>query len=201
MAKHRALMVGAGGMAGRWARAFVPLHAERVEIVALVDVKEEVLNATGDAIGVAPARRFTSMEAAFGAVDDADCCFVAVPPQFHEPAIVAAARRGLAVLSETPLADAGAACARSCRWGSRAGCEHEAVTVRRDRVVRVQRFRRGGGLSTQEIPLVKPASPGHSAVVDQGHGAVIGQFLDWLDGGPQPETVLADNIKSIAIVH
>jgi hypothetical protein len=30
---------------------------------------------------------------------------------------------------------------------------------------------------------------------------VIGQFLDWLDGGAQPETVLADNIKSIAIVH
>ena len=92
MAKHRALMVGAGGMAGRWARAFVPLHAERVEIVGLVDVKADVLNATGDAIGVAPARRFTAMEAAFDAVDDADCCFVAVPPQFHEPAIVGGGR-------------------------------------------------------------------------------------------------------------
>jgi predicted dehydrogenase len=336
MAKHRALMVGAGGMAGRWARAFVPLHSERVEIVGLVDVKPEVLDATGDAIGVPAARRFGSMEAAFAAVDDADCCFVAVPPQFHEPAIVGAARRGLAVLSEKPLADTWEACARIYREVSRAGvkmqvmqnyryiatiltlsqvlrggdlgrinyvmarfaadyrewlawgaefrhtmrhalllegavhhfdqirnlsggdcaqiggwewnpawstskgefnnlyvlrmtngvhacyegsgtagaeqntwheegyrveCENGAVSVGRDRVVRVQRFRRGGGLSSQEIPLVKPVSPGHTAIVDQGHGAVIGQFLDWLDGGPQPETVLADNIKSIAIVH
>jgi hypothetical protein len=64
---HRALMIGAGGMAGRWARAFVPLHADRVGIVGLVDVNESVLNATADEIGVAEERRFTAMEAAFAA--------------------------------------------------------------------------------------------------------------------------------------
>ena len=334
--KHRALMIGAGGMAGRWARAFVPLHADRVEIVGLVDVKEDVLNATGDAIGLPPARRFTSMDAAFAAVDDADCCFVAVPPQFHEPAVVGAARRGLPVLSEKPLSDTWEGCARIYRavteagvkmqvmqnyryiattltlkhalqtmdlgrinyvmarfaadyrewlaWGAefrhtmrhalllegavhhfdqirnlsggdchylggwewnppwstskgefnnlyvlkmtngvhatyegsgtaggeqntwheeayRVECENGAATVGRDKVVRVHRFRRGqGGLRTEEVPLVKPAHAGHVPIKDQAHGAVIGQFLDWLDGGPAPETTLRDNVRSIAIV-
>jgi predicted dehydrogenase len=335
MAKHRALMIGAGGMAGRWARAFVPLHGDRVEIVGLVDVAEATLNATGDEIGVPRERRFGSMDEAFAAVDDADCCFVAVPPQFHEPAAVGAARKGLAVLSEKPMADTWEACGRIYKavtasgvkmqvmqnyrfigttltlkralatmdlgrvnyvaarfaadyrewlaWGAefrhkmrhalllegavhhfdqirnlsggdcayvggwewnpawstslgefnnlyvlsmtngvratyegsgtaggeqntwheegyRVECENGSVTVGRDKVVRVHRFRRGGGLSTEEVPLVKPAHPGHVPIKDQAHGAVIGQFLDWLDGGPQPETVLADNIKSIAVV-
>jgi hypothetical protein len=28
----------------------------------------------------------------------------------------------------------------------------------------------------------------------------MGQFLDWLDGGPPPQTVIADNIKSAAML-
>ncbi|HEV8637612.1 MAG TPA: Gfo/Idh/MocA family oxidoreductase [Chloroflexota bacterium] len=335
MGKRRALMIGAGGMAGRWARAFVPLHGERVEIVGLVDVKPEVLEATGDAIGLPLARRFTSMEEAFGQVDDADCCFVAVPPAFHEEAVVRAAEKGLAILSEKPLSDTWEACRRiytaagragvkmqvmqnyryiattltlrhavqSCdlgrinyvvarfaadyrewlAWGAefrhkmrhalllegavhhfdqlrnlaggdphyisgwewnppwstskgefnnlyvlkltngvhasyegsgtaggeqnswheesyRVECEHGAVSLGRDKIVRVHRFRRGGGLQTEEVPLLMPLAPGHSPVKDQGHGAVIGQFLDWLDGGPTPETTLEDNIHSIAAV-
>jgi predicted dehydrogenase len=84
--------------------------------------------------------------------------------------------------------------------GYRIEGESGAVTVGRDKIVRVHRFRRGGGLSVQEVPLLKPAHPGHVAIFDQAHGAVIGQFLDWLDGGSVPETVIADNIKSIATV-
>jgi predicted dehydrogenase len=335
MAKHRAIMVGAGGMAGRWASAYVPLHGERVEIVGLVDVNQQVLNDTGDAIGLAPERRYGSMAAAFEAVEDADCCFVAVPPAFHEEAVLRAAERRLAVLSEKPLSDTWEACGRIYRavnaagvkmqvmqnyrfnaptltlrellrsgqvgrvnyvvarfaadyrewlsWGAefrhriphalllegavhhfdmlrnlsggdcqyiggwewnppwssskgefntlytlrmsngvhatyegsgtaggeqnswheeayRVECEDGAVTVGRDKLVRIHRFRRGGGLATQEVPLLKPANPGHAPVKDQGHGAVIGQFLDWLDGGSEPETTLEDNIKSAAIV-
>jgi predicted dehydrogenase len=333
--KHRALMVGAGGMAGRWATQYVPLHRDRVEIVGLVDVNEAVLNQTGEAIGLPTARRFSSMAAAFEGLDDADCCFVAVPPAFHEEAAVRAAGRGLPILSEKPIADTWEACGRIYRavagagvkmqvmqnyrylattltlrevlrrgelgrinyaiarfaadyrewlsWGAefrhrmphalllegavhhfdmlrnltggdcayiggwewnpawssskgefntlyvlrmtngvhatyegsgtaggeqnswhqeqyRVECEQGAVSVGRDLVVRVHRFRRGGGLVTEEVPLLKPIRPGHSPVVDQGHGAVIGQFLDWLDGGTAPETVLEDNLKSVAIV-
>jgi predicted dehydrogenase len=334
MAKRRALMVGAGGMAGRWARLFVPLHGDRVEIVGLIDVNKTVLDATGDEIGLAPNRRFTSMEEAFKQVDDAECCFVAVPPQFHEEAVVRAAGKGWAILSEKPVADTWEACERIYRavttasvkmqvmqnyryiattltlehaleqdlgrinyvmarfaadyrqwlaWGAefrhkmrhalllegavhhfdqirnltggdcqtiagwewnppwstslgefnnlyvlrmtngvhasyegngtaggeqntwheegyRVECENGAVTVGRDKIVRIHRFRRGGGLSVQEVPLVKQAHPGHVPIKDQAHGAVMGQFLDWLDGGPTPETTIQDNIKSIAIV-
>jgi predicted dehydrogenase len=74
----------------------------------------------------------------------------------------------------------------------RAECEDGAVTVGRDRIVRIDRFRRGGGLSTEEVSLLKPPL--------EGHAAVIGQFLDWLDGGPAPETTLEENVKSVAIV-
>jgi predicted dehydrogenase len=84
--------------------------------------------------------------------------------------------------------------------GYRVECENGAVTVGRDKIVRIHRFRRGGGLSVQEVPLVKQAHPGHVPIKDQAHGAVMGQFLDWLDGGPTPETTIQDNIKSIAIV-
>ena len=335
MPKRRAIMVGAGGMAGRWAKGFVPLHSDRVEIVGLIDVNKTILDETGDAIGLAPSRRFTSMETAFAQVDDAECCFVAVPPQFHEEGVVRAAERGLAVLSEKPISDTWEGCVRIygaiqrtgvkmhvmqnyrfnsptftlrevirrgeigrinyvmarfaadyrewLAWGAEfrhkmrhalllegavhhfdmirnltggdclsiAGWEwnppwstslgefnnmyalrmnngvhatyegngtaggeqnswHEehyrvegesgAVTVGRDKIVRIHRFRRGGGLSVEEVPLAKPPNPGHVAIKDQGHGAVIGQFLDWLDGGPEPETTVQDNIKSIAVV-
>jgi predicted dehydrogenase len=335
MVRHRALMVGAGGMAGRWARAYVPLHAERVEIVGLVDVDRRVLDATGDEIGLPPARRFGSMAEAFDRVEDADCCFVAVPPSFHEEAAVRAAEKGLAILSEKPLADTWEACRRIhaavrragvrmqvmqnyryiattltlrhalehgdlgrinyviarfaadyrewLAWGAefrhrmrhalllegavhhldqirnlargdpqyvagwewnppwstskgefnnlyvikmtngvhatyegsgtaggeqntwheeayRVECEHGAASLGRDQIVRLHRFRRGGGLRTEEVPLLMPMARGHAPVKEQGHGAVIGQFLDWLDGGPAPETTLQDNLHSIATV-
>lgn len=335
MTRHRALMVGAGGMAGRWVKAFLPLHADRVEIVGLVDVNATTLNDTADEIGLTRDRRFTSIPSAFETVTDAECCLIAVPPAFHEDAAVRAAERGWSVLSEKPMADTWEACGRIYRAATRTGikmqvmqnyrynaatwtlrdllqsgelgrinylmarfaadyrewlswgaefrhtmqhalllegavhhfdmirnltggdcqriagwewnpawssskgqfnnlyvlnmsngvhalyeghgtaggeqntwheeqyrieCENGAVTVGRDKIVRIHQFRRGGGLSTREVPLLKPAHPGHSAVKDQGHGAVMGQFFDWLDGGPAPETTIQDNIKSVAIV-
>jgi predicted dehydrogenase len=335
-AKNRAIMVGAGGMAGRWVRHYLPLHADRVEIVGLVDVNEQVLNDASDFVGLPASRRFTTISSAFETVDDADCCLVAVPPQFHEEAVVAAAQRGLAILSEKPMSDTWEGCGRIYRavaeagvkmqvmqnyrfiatmltlrgvvqsgdlgrvnyvvgrfaadyrewlaWGAefrhkmrhalllegavhhfdmlrnlsggdcayiggwewnppwstskgefntmytlkmtngvhatyegsgtaggeqntwheeyyRVECEDGAVSVGRDKVVRVHRFRRGGGLQTQEVPLVKPVIVSHSAAIDQGHGAVMGQFFDWIEGGPAPETTVDDNIKSVAIVH
>ena len=32
-----------------------------------------------------------------------------------------------------------------------------------------------------------------------GHVAVIGGFLDWLDGGPAPSTVIDDNLRTAAL--
>ena len=74
----------------------------------------------------------------------------------------------------------------------RVECEGGAVSVDRDDVVRVARHTAGQGLRVNEIPLVQPEH--------QGHNAMIAQFLDWLDGGPTPPTVLQDNIQSAGML-
>ncbi|HEV8633111.1 MAG TPA: Gfo/Idh/MocA family oxidoreductase [Chloroflexota bacterium] len=80
------------------------------------------------------------------------------------------------------------------RWREelyRAECETGAVSVGRDRIVRIDRFRRGS-LVTEEVPTEQSAH--------EGHAEVLRQFLDWLDGGPPPETALDDNLRTAAAV-
>lgn len=74
----------------------------------------------------------------------------------------------------------------------RAECEHGAVTVGRDHIVRIHRFTPSNRLAVQEIPPV--------TATYQGHTWVINEFLDWLDGGPQPDTIVDDNMKSVAMI-
>lgn len=74
----------------------------------------------------------------------------------------------------------------------RAECENGAAIVDRDGVVRLLEHIPGRGLKTEELPPVRPTW--------EGHQAIIVQFLDWLDGGPEPATVLADNLKSAAML-
>ena len=70
--------------------------------------------------------------------------------------------------------------------------ETGVATVDRDRVVRIHRFTRGGGLVTEDVPSVKPPR--------EGHQWLIAEFLDWLDGGPPPATEIDDNIKTAAML-
>lgn len=107
--RRRCLMVGAGGLARRWIREFYAPHAERVEIVGLVDVNEEVLAQQGDFIGLPANRRFTRMVDAFAAVE-ADFCTIVIPPAFHQEAVMHAVARKLPILSEKPIADTWQAC-------------------------------------------------------------------------------------------
>ncbi|MAG37296.1 MAG: hypothetical protein CL878_13765 [Dehalococcoidia bacterium] len=102
--RHRLVMVGAGGMARAWIRRFLPVHANRVEVVALVDVAPEPLDEQGDFLGLPANCRFARMEDALEVVD-ADCCAIVIPPIAHRWAVELAAARGIAVLSEKPLAD------------------------------------------------------------------------------------------------
>jgi predicted dehydrogenase len=74
----------------------------------------------------------------------------------------------------------------------RVECEGGAVVLDRDQVVRIQEHERGRGLRIEEVPTVRLAL--------EGHAAVVGQFLDWLDGGPAPPTVVEDNLKSAAML-
>lgn len=106
----RCLMIGAGGFAGYWAGSVLSALAERVQVVGLVDVKPEPLQATGDLLGVPAAARFADMDAAFARVE-ADFCLVVIPPAFHKEAVLQAAARGLDILSEKPIADTWEDCA------------------------------------------------------------------------------------------
>jgi predicted dehydrogenase len=74
----------------------------------------------------------------------------------------------------------------------RVECENGSVTVGRDHLVRVHRHTRGRGLTTSEVPTTRPTWEGHTYIVNE--------FLDWLDGGPTPATVLDDNLKTAAML-
>ena len=330
--RKRCLMIGAGGMAGNWIRRFLPPFFDRLEIVGLVDVDARVLADAGALLRLPEDRRFSTMAAAFETVD-ADFCAIVVPPAFHREAVLGAVRRGMAILSEKPIADTwdasldiyrrvtasgvkmavtqnyrytpphltlrsilrsgelgrlnyvvgrfaadyrlygswgktfrheiphgllvegsvhhfdmlrnltGADCAKLAGWewnppwssskgafnahfvlemtngaraayeGSgtaagtqnswhqeayRAECEGGAVSVGRDRVVRLYRFTRGKGLVTEEVPTVSTPFDGHARYT--GHAWVVDSFLTWLEGGPPPETTLEDNLQTTAML-
>jgi predicted dehydrogenase len=74
----------------------------------------------------------------------------------------------------------------------RVECEDGAVAVGQDHVVRVHRFKRGGSLTTSEVLPLAPKYPGHNWLINE--------FLEWLDGGPTPVTVIDDNIKTAAMM-
>lgn len=72
----------------------------------------------------------------------------------------------------------------------RVECEHGVVSIDSDGIVRVWERAGGRGVKMEEIPLVSPQYTGHQWQIDE--------FQTWLDGGPEPDTVIDDNIKSAA---
>lgn len=74
----------------------------------------------------------------------------------------------------------------------RAECEAGAVTVGFDRIVRIHRHERSRGVVTEDVPAPAP--------VHEGHAWIVGEFLDWLDGGLTPATTLEDNIRTAATI-
>jgi predicted dehydrogenase len=323
--KKRCLMIGAGGMAVGWIRNFFPNFSDRMEVAALVDIRPEPLQSSGDFLGLPESRRFAGMEDAFRSVE-ADFCTIVIPPAFHRQAVMLAVERSMPILSEKPIADTWEACLdiysavtnaglkmsvtqnyrytprimtlkralesgalgrinymiarfaadyrKRNTWGAfrheiphallvegavhhfdqirnlsgsdcaaiagwewnpawssfdgessalyvmrmassvvahyegncneagtqnswhqeyyRVECEGGAAAVDRYGVVRLYEHTAGEGLSTRELPPVRAAFEGHSWLVDE--------FLNWLDGGPEPATSLQDNMKSAAML-
>lgn len=128
--KLRALMIGAGGMAGAWLRDMLPRFAARMEVVGLCDVVPGTLATAADSLGLPPQARFDSIEAAFERTE-ADFAIVVIPPAFHKAAVLQAVRRGMAILSEKPIADTWEDCVEI----------HHAVTAARLKMVVMQNYR------------------------------------------------------------
>ncbi|MBM3265208.1 MAG: Gfo/Idh/MocA family oxidoreductase [candidate division Zixibacteria bacterium] len=74
----------------------------------------------------------------------------------------------------------------------RVECEDGAVAIGRDGVTRLYRHTAGKGITIEDVT---PIIPEHD-----GHQWLINEFLTWLEGGPTPDTVIDDNIKSVAMV-
>ncbi len=104
MARHRMLMFGGSGMAGRWVDWITGSFGDRAEIVGLVDVAPDVLESQGERLGLDSSQRFTDTATALASCE-ADFVGVATPPQFHEQAVVGALEAGMPVITEKPIAD------------------------------------------------------------------------------------------------
>jgi predicted dehydrogenase len=74
----------------------------------------------------------------------------------------------------------------------RVECESGAASVDRDGVVRLTRHTPGQGVVVEELPALRLPHEGHSRILEQ--------FLEWLDGGPEPPTVLRDNLQSAGML-
>ena len=113
---YRCLMLGAGGMGARWIRdVWTPFRTQgRMEFAGLADVDPDRLAELGDWLGLPENARFTNAADAFAAVD-ADFCCIVTPPDAHQEAVALACARGMAILSEKPIADTPEACAAIAR--------------------------------------------------------------------------------------
>ncbi|MCU4801120.1 Gfo/Idh/MocA family oxidoreductase [Halobacteria archaeon HArc-gm2] len=121
---YRAIQVGTGGQGARWCDTFLQPHveADRVDVVAAVDVDESAHENARDHLGVPAEACYTDVEEAF-AEHDADFCTVVVPPWVHEEVVDAALAHDLDVLSEKPIADTLEASVRIAEKVERAGAK------------------------------------------------------------------------------
>jgi len=323
----RVVLVGAGGWARqKWVDGILADFGDRLTVTGVVDIDENTLRDTADALGVPEAGRFTEMEPAFESVE-ADICMIATPPAHHARPAILAAQKGMHILSEKPISDrhgdiisvykavtdsgvkmavtqnyrfeipiltmrevlrsgdlgrlhymvgryahdyrapgswrvdhvhtrdyplliegsihhldmlrnlSGSNCDTIMGYGwnpewsnfkgvcsclllmqmengvkavyegnsleagqlnhwfheaYRVECEKGAIGVDRDQVVRIHRRDDEGNEHSEVVTPVAPPQTGHNTIVSE--------FLDWLDGGEPPETQLADNIHSAALL-
>jgi predicted dehydrogenase len=74
----------------------------------------------------------------------------------------------------------------------RVECEGGAVAIDEDQVVRIYEHTPSAGLRVREVPEARPEFTSHEYT--------FRAWLDWLEGGEEPETVLEDNIHSVAML-
>ncbi|OVE84883.1 Gfo/Idh/MocA family protein [Natronolimnobius baerhuensis] len=116
------IQVGTGGQGGRWCTEYLPPNVEngRLNVVAAVDTDESALANAKSGLGLSDDQCYTDAETAFQE-QDADCCAIVVPPQFHEDIVDAALAHDLHILSEKPIADTLEAAVRIAKKVERAG--------------------------------------------------------------------------------
>ncbi|MGB7158680.1 MAG: Gfo/Idh/MocA family oxidoreductase [Tepidisphaeraceae bacterium] len=103
MMKLRLIQCGVGGMGKTWWKGATHSSPD-FDLVAIADVADAALGEAGDAIGIAPDRRFKSLEAALDEVE-ADAVLTVTPPAVHVQHAELAFARGLHLITEKPIGD------------------------------------------------------------------------------------------------
>ncbi len=103
----RFIHVGVGGFGARWVQ--VLKASSEAEVVAMVDTRQEALDAACQTGGYDRSICHPTLEAALAAVQ-ADAVVVCTPPEHHKAPVLKAFQHGLHVISEKPMADSFANC-------------------------------------------------------------------------------------------
>ena len=98
----RAVLVGCGGMANRWAT--IALSAEKIELVGLVDLNREQAERLAKTHDLPASLVFDSLDQAVRATE-ADTVFDVTVPQAHPAVTLKALSLGCHVLVEKPMAE------------------------------------------------------------------------------------------------
>ncbi len=100
--KIRAIQIGVGSWGSSWIGK--ALASKNIELVAIVDVEQELLNAAAKEHGIDKNKCFLNLSEALKNVE-ADAAFVIVPPIYHKAVAIEALENGLHCLVEKPLAE------------------------------------------------------------------------------------------------
>ena len=101
--KHKAVLVGCGGMSREWLSTLRDHYSERVEVVGLVDLHEKAAASRAGEFGLDRAWVGTSLEAALRTTQP-DLVFNCTVPEAHVVTCATALDAGCHVLVEKPLA-------------------------------------------------------------------------------------------------
>lgn len=102
MKNIRVIQIGAGNWGFSWVDKIV--KSKNVELVALVDMAQEMLDTAVKSYGLKKEQCFLTLKEALENVE-ADAAFVVVPPKFHKDVAIEALESGLHCLVEKPLAE------------------------------------------------------------------------------------------------
>jgi predicted dehydrogenase len=102
VSKLRLIQCGVGGMGKAW-RDNATKDSPDFDVVALVDIKPDILSEAGEQLNVPPERRFDDLRKALRKVE-ADAVLTVTPPAIHVEHAKVAFKRGLHLLTEKPIA-------------------------------------------------------------------------------------------------
>jgi predicted dehydrogenase len=185
----RIIHVGVGRFGQRWCSEFLARNIAdgTVEVVAIVDVSREALDAGAKLLGLPTDKCYTDPDKAF-AENKVDFCTIVVPPDTHEAIVDVALKYGVDILCEKPIADTMAGSVRIANKVRAAG-RKMAVTMS-------HRFDQD---KTTLRQIIQSEALGKVSVVSCRYYSDMRGHLDW--GAPFRHTMLDPLLIEGAVHH